>query len=232
MSLLRALRAYVGLGPDDGYEGEYLRDLDPAEPTIDLTESSTPTSRSGSAGSSRPGNNAYKAASADELARLGFDRIEKPSNGAGNGAHAKRAADAHRAEEHRAEATEAELRAEFADEQQTSVDNQQDADQQQGHAVVHSLDSIRTKPKTIVPETFSDAKLVADEFKLNVPVVLNLQGSDRELARRLIDFTSGLCYALDGSMEKIASQVFLVTPDGIAIDDEDRDKIKQRGYAR
>lgn len=98
--------------------------------------------------------------------------------------------------------------------------------------MVHSLDTIRAKPKTIIPESFADAKVVADEFKLNIPVVLNLQDSERELARRLIDFTSGLCYALDGTMEKIAPQVFLVCPEGLDVSDEDRDKIRKRGYAR
>jgi cell division inhibitor SepF len=63
-------------------------------------------------------------------------------------------------------------------------------------------------------------------------VLLNLQGLDRDLARRLIDFASGICYALDGSMEKIASQVFLLIPDGGQVSDEDRRRIEERGYAR
>jgi FtsZ-interacting cell division protein YlmF len=99
-------------------------------------------------------------------------------------------------------------------------------------AVVRSLDSIRAKPRTLIPESFGDAKLVADEFKRDIPVVLNLQSLDRELARRLIDFASGLCYALDGSMEKIASQVFLLTPTDVEVSDEDRRRIEERGYAR
>jgi FtsZ-interacting cell division protein YlmF len=98
--------------------------------------------------------------------------------------------------------------------------------------VVRSLDSMRAKPRTLLPESFADAKLVADEFKRDVPVLLNLQGLDRDLARRLIDFASGICYALDGSMEKIASQVFLLIPDGGQVSDEDRRRIEERGYAR
>jgi cell division inhibitor SepF len=91
---------------------------------------------------------------------------------------------------------------------------------------------MRAKPRTLLPESFADAKLVADEFKRDVPVLLNLQGLDRDLARRLIDFASGICYALDGSMEKIASQVFLLIPDGGQVSDEDRRRIEERGYAR
>ncbi|MEM7273477.1 MAG: cell division protein SepF [Actinomycetota bacterium] len=98
--------------------------------------------------------------------------------------------------------------------------------------VVRSLDRMRAKPRTLIPESFADAKLVADEFKRGIPVLLNLQGLERDLARRLIDFASGICYALDGSMEKIASQVFLLIPDGAEVSDEDRRRIEERGYAR
>lgn len=98
--------------------------------------------------------------------------------------------------------------------------------------VVRSLDSMRAKPRTLMPESFADAKLVADEFKRDIPVVLNLQGVERDLARRLIDFASGICYVLDGSMEKIASQVFLLIPDSVEVSEEDRRLIEERGYAR
>ncbi len=99
-------------------------------------------------------------------------------------------------------------------------------------AVVRSLDSMRAKPRTLTPESFADAKLVADEFKRDIPVLLNLQGLERDLARRLIDFASGICYALDGSMEKIASQVFLLIPESVEVSEEDRRRIEERGYAR
>ena len=83
-----------------------------------------------------------------------------------------------------------------------------------------------------MPETFADAKEVADEFKSGTPVVVNLQGLDRDLVRRIIDFSSGICYALDGGMEKLAPQVFLLTPDGLQVTEDDRRRIEQRGYAR
>ena len=102
----------------------------------------------------------------------------------------------------------------------------------EGDAVVHSLDSRRAKPRTIAPESFADAKLVADEFRRDIPVLLNLQALDRELARRLIDFASGICYVLDGSMEKVASQAFLLIPESVEVSDDDRRRIEERGYAR
>jgi len=99
-------------------------------------------------------------------------------------------------------------------------------------ATVRSIDSIRRRPKTLTPESFADAKSVADDFKFGTPVVINLQGVDRELARRLVDFASGVCYSLDGSMEKLAPQVFLLTPDGHDVSEDDRRRIEERGYAR
>ena len=98
--------------------------------------------------------------------------------------------------------------------------------------VVRAVPIQRTKPLAIVPETFADAKTIGDEFKRSVPVIMNLQGLDRELARRLIDFASGVCYSLNGSMDKIASQVFLLTPDSVEISEEDMRRIEERGYAR
>jgi len=63
-------------------------------------------------------------------------------------------------------------------------------------------------------------------------VVINLQGLERDLVRRLVDFASGMCYALDGSMEKLAPQVFLLTPVGQDVSEVDRRRIEERGYAR
>lgn len=68
------------------------------------------------------------------------------------------------------------------------------------------------EPVTVRPRRFDQAQEVADKFKEGQPVIMNLEGSDREVARRLIDFASGLCYGLDGSMEKVANGVYLLKP--------------------
>ena len=69
-----------------------------------------------------------------------------------------------------------------------------------------------TEPATVRPRRFDQAQEVADKFKEGQPVIMNLEGADREIARRLIDFASGLCYGLDGSMEKVANGVYLLKP--------------------
>jgi cell division inhibitor SepF len=68
------------------------------------------------------------------------------------------------------------------------------------------------EPHTVKPRRFDQAQEVADKFKEGQPVIMNLEGTDREVARRLIDFASGLCYGLDGSMEKVATGVYLLKP--------------------
>jgi cell division inhibitor SepF len=85
------------------------------------------------------------------------------------------------------------------------------------------------KPHVVSPTSFNHAQDVADKFKATQPVILNLQGVDRDLARRLIDFSSGLCYGLGGHMEKVAHQVYLLTPSNVEVSPEERRRLHERG---
>jgi cell division inhibitor SepF len=67
-------------------------------------------------------------------------------------------------------------------------------------------------PHTVRPRRFDAAQELADKFKEGQAVIMNLEATDREVSRRLIDFASGLCYALDGTMEKVATGVYLLKP--------------------
>jgi cell division inhibitor SepF len=98
--------------------------------------------------------------------------------------------------------------------------------------VVRPLPATATaKPQVIAPSSFNDAQEVADRFKTNNPVIMNLQGADRDLSRRLIDFASGLCYGLGGSMEKVANQVYLITPTNVEVSAEERRRLERGQYA-
>ena len=68
------------------------------------------------------------------------------------------------------------------------------------------------EPATVRPRRFDQAQELADKFKDGQSVILNLESTERDVARRLIDFASGICYALDGSMEKVATGVYLLKP--------------------
>jgi cell division inhibitor SepF len=67
-------------------------------------------------------------------------------------------------------------------------------------------------PYTLRPRRFDSAQELADKFKEGLPVIMNLEAADREVSRRLIDFASGLCYGLNGTMEKVATGVYLLKP--------------------
>ena len=82
----------------------------------------------------------------------------------------------------------------------------------------------------VVPRSFNDAQQIADQFKESIPVILNLQGSDTDLSKRLIDFSSGLTYALDGGMQRIADKVFLLTPRNVEVSAEERARLIEKGF--
>ena len=85
------------------------------------------------------------------------------------------------------------------------------------------------KVHLVLPRSFNDAQQIADRFKEGVPVILNLQGSDQELSKRLIDFASGLTYALDGGMQRVADKVFRLTPRNVVVAAEERARLLERG---
>jgi cell division inhibitor SepF len=82
----------------------------------------------------------------------------------------------------------------------------------------------------VIPRNFNDAQQVADQFKRAVPVILNLQTTDHELSKRLIDFASGLTYALDGGMQRIAEKVFLLTPRNVEVSAEEKARLIDKGF--
>jgi cell division inhibitor SepF len=82
----------------------------------------------------------------------------------------------------------------------------------------------------VLPKNFNDAQQVADKFKSDVPVILNLQNADTDLAKRLIDFSSGLTYALDGGMQRIADKVFLLTPRNVDVSAEEKARLLEKGF--
>ncbi|MGH2879749.1 MAG: cell division protein SepF [Solirubrobacteraceae bacterium] len=82
----------------------------------------------------------------------------------------------------------------------------------------------------VIPKSFNDAQQIADKFKDSIPVILNLQGADTDLSKRLIDFASGLTYALDGGMQRIADKVFMLTPRNVEISAEERARLIEKGF--
>jgi cell division inhibitor SepF len=98
-----------------------------------------------------------------------------------------------------------------------------------------AMRSVESRPQPsevhlVVPKSFNDAQQIADKFKGTIPVILNLQSAETDLAKRLIDFSSGLTYALDGGMQRVADKVFMLTPRNVEVSAEERARLLEKGF--
>jgi cell division inhibitor SepF len=91
-------------------------------------------------------------------------------------------------------------------------------------------DQRTTRVSVLEPSSFNDAQNLADRFKRQNPVILNLQNVDGDLSRRMVDFCSGLTYALDGNIQSVANRVFLLTPRDVEVSAEERKRIAERAF--
>ena len=96
------------------------------------------------------------------------------------------------------------------------------APRRQGSAVRAVPSTATPRPQTVRPSSFNQAQEIADRYKDGQPVIMNLEGLERDTSRRLIDFASGLCYGLGGAMEKVGSGVYLLTPVNASVSAEER----------
>jgi cell division inhibitor SepF len=99
-------------------------------------------------------------------------------------------------------------------------------------ATVRTVPTTSARVHVVEPRGFDDAQEVGDRLKADQPVILNLQGLGRDLQRRLIDFSSGLAYALNGRMQRVADQVFLISPTNIEVSQEEKERLQARGLYR
>ena len=211
-SMWRKAMLYLGLGPDDEYDdfdvtGEHQRAAAP-RPVVRRPDVHHDPEPSGSVRTLSPSDDAVNGRSPG---RNGHDdrvpadaRAERNGVDAGGGRESRRSAGAAAAVSDRP---------------------------RERTAMVRPLPSaVGSKPFVVSPGSFNDAQEVADKFKINVPVILNLQGVERDLARRIIDFASGLCYGLGGHMERVANQVYLLTPSDVEVSPEERRRLRERGY--
>jgi cell division inhibitor SepF len=98
---------------------------------------------------------------------------------------------------------------------------------------VASIQAIPTKQvrmHTVEPKSFNDAEQIGQKFKADIPVIVNLQQADAELAKRLIDFSSGLTYGLEGGIQRVAEKVFLLSPHNVEVSAEDKRWLREKGF--
>jgi cell division inhibitor SepF len=93
---------------------------------------------------------------------------------------------------------------------------------------------VRAIPSTKVhitkPTTFNDVEEVGERFRNGIPVIVDLAGASENVAKRLLDFASGLIFGLDGRIERVGDRVFLLTPIGVDVSTEERRRLTERGF--
>lgn len=80
----------------------------------------------------------------------------------------------------------------------------------------------KTKVQILTPLAFQEVKEIGEYLKANQPIIINLQDTQKEISRRIVDFASGVCFALGGQMERVAELVYLLAPADVEIDPEDK----------
>ncbi len=87
----------------------------------------------------------------------------------------------------------------------------------------------QVKMHIVEPKSFTEAQGIADRFKQGTPVIMNMTGTSPELAKRIIDFASGLTYGLDGGLQKVADKVFMLTPANVDVSAGDVRRLRDKG---
>jgi cell division inhibitor SepF len=96
-------------------------------------------------------------------------------------------------------------------------------------SVAPPASSAQVKMHIVEPKSFAEAQGIADKFKQGTPVILNLVMTKPDLSKRLIDFSSGLTYGLDGGLQKVSDKVFMLTPHNVQVSDSDRRRLQSSG---
>ncbi|MCK5567346.1 MAG: cell division protein SepF [Actinomycetia bacterium] len=101
---------------------------------------------------------------------------------------------------------------------------------------VSLISSVREGKKAKVfiaePKEFEETQGIADNFKNDIPIIINLQRVDQDISKRIIDFCSGLTYALEGDIKKVADRVFLITPSNIEVRSGENKFLSEEGFFR
>lgn len=94
-------------------------------------------------------------------------------------------------------------------------------------AVVRPIPSpVPGKVHLVEPAGFNDAEEIGEKFKADIPVIVNLQGMDNDVSKRLIDFAAGLTFGLHGRLERVTAKVFLLSPHNVSVTAQDKARIE------
>ncbi len=107
----------------------------------------------------------------------------------------------------------------------TSVSSQ-GSNSQASSSMVTELSRITT----LHPRTYNEARTIGEHFREGIPVIMNLSEMDDNDAKRLVDFSAGLVFAARGTIERVTSKVFLLSPPNVSVAAEDKQLIAEGGF--
>ena len=87
----------------------------------------------------------------------------------------------------------------------------------------------QVKMHIVEPKSYSEAQMIGDRFKKGTPVIMNMSMTPPDVAKRIIDFASGLTYGLDGGLQKISEKVFMLTPANVDVSAGDMRRLRDTG---
>lgn len=99
-----------------------------------------------------------------------------------------------------------------------------------GGRVVSMTATTQLEVAVLQPASYEDASDIADRLKCKKAVVVNLEDLTKEDAIKVLDFVSGVVYALEGNIQKVSSGIFLIAPYNVSIAGDVRDELKNKGF--
>ena len=95
---------------------------------------------------------------------------------------------------------------------------------------VYSINTqVQMQVVIIKPECYEDAQEICDQIKTKRPVVVNLEKVEYPIAQRIMDFLSGTCYSLEGSIQRVANNIFIIAPENVEISGDFKEELKTKG---
>lgn len=95
--------------------------------------------------------------------------------------------------------------------------------------IVNFQANVQMEVVVLQPETYDEAQDICDHIKSKKPVIINLDKMDRAIAQRIMDFISGSCYTLNGNLQRVTNNIFLIAPENVDIAGDFREELKSNG---
>lgn len=95
--------------------------------------------------------------------------------------------------------------------------------------VVNFQASVQMEVVVIQPLAYDEAQIICDHIKSKRPVVLNLEKMEKNIAQRIMDFVSGSCYTLNGNLQRVTNNIFIIAPENVDIAGDFKEELKSNG---